>query len=147
MLPAVITGVLTIALLLVNIGNQRVFYILTSVAILLFYIPYLLVTTPMLLHRLRGHWPRADHGPYFSMGRWGLVVNIVAVLYGVAMTVNLAWPRAAVYGNDHWYYQWGAIVFTAVIVAIGGLLYLRYRRGGAPQSAGEGLAEGVATES
>lgn len=146
-LPAVITGVLTIALLLVNIGNQRVFYILTSVAILLFYIPYLLVTTPMLLHRLRGHWPRADHGPYFSMGRWGLVVNIVAVLYGVAMTVNLAWPRAAVYGNDHWYYQWGAIVFTAVIVAIGGLLYLRYRRGGAPQSAGEGLAEGVATES
>ncbi|WP_280664371.1 MULTISPECIES: amino acid permease [unclassified Kitasatospora] len=132
-LPAVITGVLTIALLLVNIGNQRVFYILTSVAILLFYIPYLLVTAPMLLQRLRGQWPRADHGPYFGMGRWGLMVNIVAVLYGVAMTVNLAWPRAAVYGSDHWYYQWGAIVFTAAIAAIGGLLYLRYRRGGAPQ--------------
>ncbi|MDH6133333.1 urea carboxylase system permease [Kitasatospora sp. MAA4] len=127
-LPAVITGVLTIALLLVNIGNQRVFYILTSVAILLFYIPYLLVTAPMLIQRLRGRWPRADHGPYFGMGRWGLAVNIVAVLYGAAMTVNLAWPRAAVYGNDHWYYQWGALVFTAAIAAIGGLLYLRYRR-------------------
>ena len=44
------------------------------------------------------------------------------------MTVNLAWPRAAVYGSDHWYYQWGAIVFTAVIVAVGAGLYLRYRK-------------------
>ncbi|MEZ0093569.1 amino acid permease [Streptacidiphilus sp. EB129] len=132
-LPAVITGVLTIVLLLVNMGNQRVFYILTSVAIILFYIPYLMVTTPMLVRRLRGDWPRADHGPFFSMGRWGVVVNLVAVLYGAAMTVNLAWPRAAVYGNDHWYYQWGAIVFTGAISAVGGLLYLRYRNRTAPQ--------------
>jgi urea carboxylase system permease len=125
--PAIVTGVLTVALLLVNMGNQRVFYILTSVAIILFYIPYLMVTGPMLLSRLRGEWPRPEHGPYFKLGRWGLPVNIVAVLYGVGMIVNLAWPRAAVYGNDHWYYQWGAIVFTAVIAAIGGLVYLRVR--------------------
>ncbi|WP_327065418.1 amino acid permease [Kitasatospora sp. NBC_01250] len=147
--PAVVTGVLTIALLLVNIGNQRVFYILTSVAIILFYLPYLLVTAPMLLRRLRGRWPRADHGPYFSLGRWGLVVNIVAVGYGVAMTVNLAWPRAAVYGDDHWYYTWGAIVFTAVVSAVGGLLYLRYgSRGGTPQhTAAEPVTnDGLATE-
>lgn len=60
-------------------------------------------------------------------------MNLVAVLYGAAMTVNLAWPRAAVYGSDHWYYQWGAIVFTGVISAVGGLLYLRYRHRTAPQ--------------
>ncbi len=105
-LPALITGALTIALLLVNLGNQRVFYVLTSVGIILFYIPYLMVTGPMLLRRLRGEWPRPDHGPYFSLGRWGFIVNLVAVLHGVAMTVNLAWPRAAVYGSDHWYFQW-----------------------------------------
>ncbi|GAA1986387.1 APC family permease [Catenulispora subtropica] len=141
--PAVLTGVLTIALLLVNIGNQRVFYILTSVAIILFYIPYLMVTGPMLLHRLRGEWPRSDHGPYFSLGRWGLLTNLVAVLYGAAMTVNLAWPRAAVYGSDHWYFQWGAIVFTTVIAAVGLGLYLRYRRTTGPTAqpaAGDGLA-------
>ncbi|MEU9133564.1 amino acid permease [Kitasatospora sp. NPDC048540] len=134
--PAVVTGVLTIALLLVNIGNQRVFYILTSVAIILFYIPYLLVTAPMLLRRLRGRWPREEQGPFFTMGRWGVVVNVVAVVYGVAMTVNLAWPRTAIYGDDQWYYTWGAVVFTAVISAVGGLLYLRYRsHHGAPQGA------------
>jgi urea carboxylase system permease len=127
-IPAVLTGALTIALLLVNIGNQRVFYILTSVAIILFYIPYLMVTGPMLLRRLRGQWPRPDHGPYFNLGRWGTPVNVLAVLYGAAMTVNLAWPRAAVYGHDHWYFQWGAVVFTAVIVAVGAGLYL-VRRG------------------
>ena len=69
--PPCSPGVLAIALLLANIGNQRVFTIITSVAIILFYIPYLLVTAPMLFRRLRGHWPRPDHGEYFSMGRWG----------------------------------------------------------------------------
>ncbi|MFH8381311.1 APC family permease [Kitasatospora sp. NPDC018058] len=141
--PAVVTGVLTIALLVVNIGNQRVFYILTSVAIILFYIPYLMVTGPMLLRRLRGRWPGPDHGPYFNLGRWGLPVNAFAVLYGAAMTVNLAWPRAAVYGDDHWYFQWGAVLFTAVITAIGLGLYLRYRKGVAVQRP---VAEAAATE-
>jgi urea carboxylase system permease len=148
--PAILTGVLTIALLLVNIGNQRAFYILTSVAIILFYIPYLMVTGPMLLRRLRGEWPRPDHGPYFSLGRWGLPVNLLAVLYGLAMTINLAWPRAAVYGSDHWYFQWGAILFVAVVVGVGLGLFLRYRRVSAPaadpsdaalQSAGPDVAE------
>ncbi len=125
--PAVLTGVLTITLLLVNIGNQRAFYILTSVAVILFYVPYLMVTGPMLLRRLRGQWPRPEHGPYFSMGRWGLAVNATAVLYGAAMIVNLAWPRASVYGSDRWYFQWGALIFLAVIWAVGGLLYFRFR--------------------
>jgi urea carboxylase system permease len=126
--PAVVTGVLTILLLVVNIGNQRVFYILTSVAIILFYIPYLMVTVPMLLRRLRGRWPTPDHGPHFSLGRWGTAVNAFAVLYGIGMTINLAWPRAAVYGSDHWYFQWGAVVFVVVIAVVGGALLLAQRR-------------------
>jgi amino acid transporter len=125
--PAVVTGALTILLLVVNIGNQRVFYILTSVAIILFYIPYLMVTVPMLLRRLRGRWPTLDHGPHFSLGRWGTAVNAFAVLYGIGMTINLAWPRAAVYGSDHWYFQWGAVVFVVVIAVVGGALLLAKR--------------------
>lgn len=110
---------LAIGLLLANIGNQRVFTIITSVAIIMFYIPYLMVTGPMLIRRLRGHWPRPEHGEYFSMGRWGTLVNGFAVLYGILMTINLAWPRRAVYGTDHWYFQWGAFVFTGAVVLIG----------------------------
>jgi amino acid transporter len=121
-LAALITGVLTVVLLLLNLGNQRAFFILTSTAIILFYIPYLMVTGPMLVRRLRGQWPTPDHGIFFRMGRWATVINAFAVLYGVAMTVNLLWPRAAVYGNDHWYYQWGALLSTVVVVAIGAAL-------------------------
>jgi urea carboxylase system permease len=127
-LPALITGVLTVIVLLINIGNQRAFFVLTSTAIILFYIPYLLVTGPMLLRRLRGHWPGADHGPYFRMGRFGTVVNAFAVLYGLAMTINLFWPRGAVYGTDHWYYQWGALLTSALVVVVGGLMLLVRRR-------------------
>jgi urea carboxylase system permease len=135
-IPALVTGALTIILLLVNIGNQRVFFILTSVAIILFYIPYLMVTGPLLVRRLRGNWPKPDHGKYFSLGRWGVVVNGFAVLYGLGMTINLAWPRAAVYGSDHWYFQWGAVVFTAVIAVVGGIMFwVRRRTWGAPQAA------------
>ncbi|MFD9889267.1 amino acid permease [Amycolatopsis sp. NPDC059027] len=127
--PALITGALTIGVLLINLGNQRAFFVLTSTAIVLFYIPYLMVTGPMLLRRLRGQWPRPGHGPYFRLGRWGTLVNAIAVLYGAAMTVNLIWPRAEVYGDDHWYFQWGAVLVTGLIVVVGGvLLYVRRKR-------------------
>jgi hypothetical protein len=78
----------------------------------------------MLIRRLRGHWPRPEHGEYFSMGAWGLPVNAFAVLYGILMTINLAWPRGAVYGTDHWYFQYGAFVFTGVIVIVGLIYYV-----------------------
>src|SRR3954453_3157365 len=47
--PALVIGGLAIALLVINIGNQRVFSVLISVAIILFYLAYLCVTAPMLL--------------------------------------------------------------------------------------------------
>ena len=121
--PAIVIGLLTIVLLLVNIGNQRVFYVLTSVAIILFYIAYMCVTGPLLLRRLRGEWPRQNHGPYFSMGPFGLLVNVIAVIYQTVVVVNLAWPRPDVYGSDHWYFQYGAFVFVGGIVLIGGIYY------------------------
>ena len=31
--------------------------------------------------------------------------------------VNLAWPRPAVYGGDHWYFQWGAFTFIGLLGA------------------------------
>jgi urea carboxylase system permease len=126
--PALATGVLTVAVLLINIGNQRAFFVLTSTAIILFYIPYLMVTGPMLLRRLRGRWPSPDHGPYFRMGRYGVFVNAFAVLYGLGITVNLFWPRGAVYGTDHWYYQWGALLTSVLIAVVGGVMLCLRRR-------------------
>jgi urea carboxylase system permease len=124
LVPSIVIGVLTILLLVLNVGNQRAFFVLTSVAIIMFYIAYLCVTGPLLLARLRGRWPTPEHGPYFNMGRWGLVVNVLAVIFQVGVLVNLAWPRVAVYGGDHWYFQWGAFTFTGVLGAVGVIYYL-----------------------
>jgi urea carboxylase system permease len=124
LVPSIVIGVLTIALLVLNVGNQRAFFVLTSVAIIMFYLAYLCVTGPLLIARLRGRWPSPEHGPYFSLGRWGLVVNLTAVVFQVGVLINLAWPRPAVYGADHWYFQWGAFTFTGLLGGVGVIYYL-----------------------
>jgi urea carboxylase system permease len=129
LIPSLVIGALTIGLLILNVGNQRAFFVLTSVAIIMFYIAYLCVTGPLLIARLRGKWPTAEHGPYFSLGRWGLPVNLLAVVFQVGVMVNLAWPRPAVYGGDHWYFQWGAFVFVGLLGGAGAVYYLIVHRG------------------
>src|SRR5271156_737270 len=56
------------------------------------YLSYFLGNLVIRRSRARG-WPKAS-AP-FRLGRWGLLVNIVALLYGGAMLVNFAWPRSA----------------------------------------------------
>jgi len=118
--PAVVIGVIAELILVLNIGQPKIFTVLTSIAVIMIYLAYLLVTVPMLRKRLAGQWPPADlaAGGYFTMGRWGLIVNIVAVLWGAGMALNLAWPREAVYGTP-WYNTWGAFVYIAVIFGAG----------------------------
>ena len=123
LVPSLVIGVVTILLLVLNVGNQRAFFVLTSVAIIMFYIAYMCVTGPLLIARLRGKWPTPEHGRYFNLGRWGLPVNLVAVIFQIGVMVNLAWPRVAVYGGDHWYFQWGAFTFTGLLGAVGVIYY------------------------
>jgi len=129
LVPSIVIGVLTIALLVLNVGNQRAFFVLTSVAIIMFYMAYMCVTVPLLIARVRGKWPTPTHGPYFSLGRWGLPLNILAVIFQVIVLINLFWPRAQVYGGDHWYYQWGAFVFVGLLGGVGAIYYLVALRG------------------
>ncbi|MDT5327085.1 MAG: hypothetical protein QOF25_4237 [Mycobacterium sp.] len=123
-IPAVEIGVIAALILVINIGQPKIFTVLTSIAIIMIYMAYLMVTGPMLKKRLQGQWPPKDlkEGGYFTMGKWGMLVNIVAVVWGVGMALNLAWPRSAVYG-DPWYNTWGAFVYIGVILGLGLLWY------------------------
>jgi urea carboxylase system permease len=125
--PALFVGLMSLILLAVNIANQSAFLTLTSVAIIMFYLPYLGVTGSMLRKRLRGEWPRPEHGPYFNMGRWGLLVNIFAVVYGTVIAFEIAWPRAVVYGTK-WYFRFGAYEFIGASFIIGCLYYFLVQR-------------------
>ena len=125
--PAVITGALAILILVVNIRQSQIFTVITSIGIIMIYIAYLLVTLPMLRKRLKGEWPPKDarEKGYFTLGRWGLPINVLAVGWGIFMAVNLIWPRKDVYNATapfHWYLQYGAILFIGVVF-FGGLAY------------------------
>jgi amino acid transporter len=56
------------------------------------YMSYFLGNIAILRARARG-WPKT-RAP-FHLGGWGMVVNIVGLIYGGAMLINFAWPRAA----------------------------------------------------
>ncbi len=129
-LPAVVTGALAIGILLVNVNLPHIIETLCSVSIVWANLAYLLVTLPMLIMRLRGDDepeaeefaidPRDDSGDLdtapvprlnsgqddpsglFSLGRLGLPINLIAVLWGIAVIVNVSWPRASIYGDHPW---------------------------------------------
>jgi urea carboxylase system permease len=133
LLPTVVAGVLAAALLVVNIGNPALFLALTSVCIMLMYLAYLMVTGPMLVARLRGRLHTADRDetgrPLFSLGRWGVAVNLVAVLYGLGMAVNLGWPRAEVFdpAGGHWYLLFLGPIAVGVTALLGAVAYAAQR--------------------
>jgi urea carboxylase system permease len=58
-LPAVIIGILALAILVVNIRQPQIFTVVTSIGIIMIYLAYLGVTGPMLVARLRGKWQPA----------------------------------------------------------------------------------------
>jgi amino acid transporter len=98
------------------------------------YFSYFLGNIAILRARLRG-WPKSD-AP-FRLGRWGVVVNIVGLLYGGAMLINFAWPRAVPFTNPEPSQSGGLLNFHigflndipilwtvfAVIVLIGAIYY------------------------
>jgi amino acid transporter len=141
LLPVVLIGGLAAALLIVNIDLPHVIETLCSVAIVWVNLAYLLVTFPMLIARLRRRSraarPRGDADDVaaevrlFSMGRLGLPVNAVAVVWGLFVIVNISWPRPEIYGSDPWG-RFAAPLSTLSLVALGAVYYRlvqRRRRG------------------
>jgi amino acid transporter len=123
LVPAVIAGLLAAAILVANVGFPNVVEVVTSVAILWANLAYLLVTVLLLRQRLGGWPPRGGpggRGP-FSLGRWGLPVNVLAVGWGVLMVANIGWPRAD--AGAAWHQRYAALLFTGGLVAVGATYY------------------------
>jgi amino acid transporter len=99
------------------------------------YFSYFLGNIAILRARAKG-WPRTK-AP-FSLGRFGIFVNVLGLLYGGAMLVNFAWPRAVPFTNPKPNQSGGLLNFHVgflngipilwtvfiVIVLIGALYYL-----------------------
>lgn len=135
--PALVVGVGAAAVAALSLLSASVYLALGTTCIVLVYLAYSMVTGPMLVRRLRGvplggdEEPDETGRPLFSLGRWGIAVNAFAVVYGLAMSVNLAWPRASVYDpqGGHWYLQWFTALFLGGAVLLGAAyrVWLRLR--------------------
>jgi len=130
--PALVVGILAAALLLLNFASPDAFLAIGTTCIVMLYLAYAMVTGPLLVTRLRGGFTTTGTdetgAPLFSLGRWGVPVNALALVYGLLMAVNLAWPRAAVYdpAGGHWWFQWFTVLFLGVTLAAG-LAYRAYK--------------------
>ncbi len=145
--PSIVVGVLAAAILVVNINLPNVIETLCSVAIVWANLAYLLVTMPLLAARLRrgarhtfggtrgdsnpGVATAAEHdrlaSPYFSLGRWGLPVNAIAVVWGLFVVINIGWPRPEVYGAERWG-RFAAPLATLGLIVAGALYFLLFQR-------------------
>src|SRR5207302_8764463 len=86
------------ACLAIGILSAIPFIQFTGVAIIaiaatgMIYLSYLIGNLALLRARLRG-WPKTK-AP-FSLGKWGLPINVLAIAWGGGMLVNMMWPRLA----------------------------------------------------
>ena len=62
------------------------------------YLSYILGNIAILFARFRG-WPK-ESAP-FKLGQWGTIVNILALVWGIAMEINFLWPRNAAVGGQN----------------------------------------------
>jgi hypothetical protein len=63
-----------------------------------------------------------DTDSRFNLGKWGLPVNILALIWSTFMVINVSWPRTATYGVE-WYNQYAAWIYTAGLILIGVFIY------------------------
>jgi len=130
---SVVVGVGAAIALAVNWNQSAVFLALASLCIAMLYLAYLGVTVPLLVSRIRNRGLAdgvdEDGRPLFSLGRWGIVVNVVAIAYQIGMVINLAWPRKEIYDLDGrgWWLQWSALLFIGLTLVVGAVIHWRTR--------------------
>lgn len=127
--PVLSTAIIGALILLLNLNNPKAFNAIVALGIIFIYLAYLGVTIAALRQRRRG-WPfdaGREAGLFTMRPRTGMAVNVVAVVFGAVMTINLAWPRAAFYGTA-WYQQYVAIIFVPATALIGVIYYVLHQR-------------------
>ncbi len=125
-LATLLCGLGAIIILAVNLQFPKVFELVTSIAILWANLAYWIVVAVQLKNRLKPDRKAMNTDARFSLGRWGLPINILALIWSSFMVINVSWPRTATYGLE-WYNQYAAWIYTTVLICIGVIIYY-YKR-------------------
>lgn len=96
----------------INIGSATAFNALISLPLIALYISYGIPIFFLLLRKLRGRTP--ELGP-FNLGRWGISVNLVAVLYILYVLSFVALPTLMPVTASNMNYAGPLVLAVAVI--------------------------------
>ncbi|MDQ4214682.1 APC family permease [Microbacterium sp. ASV81] len=133
----VVACTVPVLLALLIFVNEDLLNSVTAFAVLGIYVAFQMVVLAALRQRIKGWRPA---GP-FSLGRWGIVVNALALAYGLFAMYLLAKPGSS--GNP---FTDGIVLIGLGIVLVTGLLYLFLARPDRKSTAAAGDAIAVAEE-
>lgn len=124
----VVSGVVPAAIVCLGLFMADAVATIVGFAAIGIYVAFQLIVVAALIARAKGWRPSGQ----FSLGGWGLLVNLAALIYGVAAIVNMVWPRSP---DAAWYINYSMILTTVVVVGSGFLYMLLakpYDKGTAP---------------
>ncbi|MCB5943817.1 APC family permease [Acidocella sp. KAb 2-4] len=123
-----IAGLAPAAIVAIGYFLQNALATVLNFAVIGIYLAFQMVVVAALVARARGWQPSGK----FRLNGWAWLVNILALGYGVAAIINMAWPRTP---SEAWYLNW-SMPLTVAIIGGAGLLYMvlgrPYLRGTAP---------------
>jgi amino acid transporter len=89
------------------------------------YVSFLMIAVAALVARVSGRWVP---GGAVRLGRAGLPINVLAVVWLTIETVNIAWPRAVLAPPGAPFYQVWAAPLVLGVIATAGVAYLLVAR-------------------
>lgn len=111
-----VSGVVPAFIILLGYFLQDAVATIVSFAAIGIYLAFQMIVIAALYARARGWKPSGN----FTLGAFGLPVNIGALAYGAGAIINMSWPRNP---GAAWYVNYAMILSSAVVISIG-LLYM-----------------------
>jgi amino acid transporter len=111
-----VTGLIPIFVASIGHVLQDAVSAIISFASVGIYIGFQMVVIAALRARLKGWEPSGS----FSLGKWGSLINSIALFYGTTAIINMVYPRSP---TEPWFIDYG-MIFSSIIVIGTGMLYL-----------------------
>jgi urea carboxylase system permease len=109
----VFSGFFTILLVLSSSAESYI----VNICVVGIYLAYLSVTVGALFARSRG-W-NSTTSPW-NLGKWGLSVNLLSLIWGLFVIVNLCWPRSP---DQPWYLNYSVPLLAIIVLLLGAVYY------------------------
>ncbi|MEH7110283.1 APC family permease [Bacillus sp. JJ1764] len=116
----ILSAIVPAVIVLGSIVSEDALTKIVSFASFGIYIGFQMVVLAALRARLKGWKPSGK----YQLGKWGLPVNIGALIYGIIAIVNMCWPRTP---DAPWYDNY-IVLLSGVVVIVVGLIYMMIHR-------------------